>query len=216
MTDAAPIAAEKLPSLIARRAANRDRFLVGIIGPPGAGKSTLAENVAAALNTAAPGAAIVVPMDGFHYDDAVLVKRGLHSRKGAPETFDVGGFAALLDRLSTASDEITIPLFDRALEVSRAGAAIVSPSHRILIVEGNYLLLDEPPWSALAGYFDLTIGIEVPLDILETRLLRRCRENGRDADAARAWVNSNDMPNARRVISHSSPPDFIVPHSRTP
>ena len=153
-----------LAAEIRLRASGRGRFITALAGAPGAGKSTLAEAVVAALGAEAR----VVPMDGFHYDDAVLNARGLRARKGAPETFDVQGFLTLMQRLR-AGGEVAIPVFDRALELSRAAADIVSDAHRLLVVEGNYLLLDEAPWTGLAPYFDLTGFIEVPEAELDRR-----------------------------------------------
>ena len=116
-----------------------------------------------------------VPMDGFHYDDAVLIARGARDRKGAPDTFDVHGFLHLLRRLRV-EDEVAIPLFDRDLEISRAGADIVTVADRLLVVEGNYLLLNEAPWPEAAPLFDLTVWIDVPED---PNLTAACRPAGR-------------------------------------
>ena len=162
------------------------RCLIGLAGPPGAGKSTLAGAVVTALREQGAGAR-VVPMDGFHLDDAVLVARGLRARKGAPETFDVAGFSHLLRRLRD-EDEVAIPLFDRAMELSRAAADIVGPDDRILIVEGNYLLLDQGPWAGLRGAFDLTVALDVPELELERRLMQRWTGFGKSEAEARAMI----------------------------
>jgi pantothenate kinase len=194
-----------LATEIQRRATGPGRFLIALAGPPGAGKSTLAAEVAAALG---PGAK-AVPMDGFHYDDAVLVARGMRGCKGAPDTFDVQGFLHLLRRLHT-EDEVAIPLFDRDLEISRAGADIVTPDDRLLVVEGNYLLLNEPPWTEAAALFDLTVWIDVPEAELDRRLMARWANYGKTPDAARAWIDGNDMPNIRRVTDGSRAADVVV------
>ena len=188
-----------------RQRAGAGRFIFALAGPPGAGKSTLAEAVVAALGPEAR----VVPMDGFHYDDTVLNTRGLRSRKGAPETFDVGGFMALMARLRAGGD-VAIPVFDRSLELARAAADVVEDRHRFLVVEGNYLLLDEPPWSGLAGYFDLTGFIDVPEAELERRLLDRWAHFGKSPEAARAWIDGNDLPNIRRVTRGSRAADVVM------
>lgn len=193
---------EGLARLILARADGPGRFLVALAGPPAAGKSTLAADLAARLPDAR-----LVPMDGFHYDDRVLDARGLRSRKGAPETFDAKGFLHLLRRLRD-EDEVAIPLFDRDLEISRAGADIVLPSDRILIVEGNYLLLDRAPWTEAAPLFDLTVFVEVPEEELVRRLTERWRHHGR-ADAA-AWIESNDLPNIRTVLTGSAPAEIVL------
>ncbi len=212
----APIAADALASLIAKQAQGKKRLIVAIAGPPAAGKSTLARRLSAALNDDAEHPAIVVPMDGFHYDDSVLKARGLLPRKGAPETFDVDGFAVMLERLSTATSDVAIPLFDRDLEISRAGAAIVTPEHRILIVEGNYLLLDEPGWADLGRFFGLTAAIAVPFEELERRLVRRWLKYGMNEPDARARALSNDIPNAKRVLAHARPADYVLQQDEKP
>lgn len=195
-----------LAELIRARAGSRPgRFLTALAGPPGAGKSTLSAALVRALG---PGAR-VVPMDGFHYDDAVLEARGVRSRKGAPETFDVAGFVHLIARLRQ-EDEVAIPVFDRSMELSRAAADVVGPEDRFLIVEGNYLLLDEGPWRALDGAFDLTVWIDVPLSELDRRLTDRWAHYGKTPEAARAWIEGNDMPNIRRAIEGSRQADVVI------
>ncbi len=149
-------------------------------------------------------------MDGFHLDDAILDRRGLLGRKGSPPTFDCAGFAVLLERLRQAGEEVFIPVFDRSLELSRAAAAVVRPEHRILLVEGNYLLLDREPWSRLAPLFDMTVYLDVPFAELERRLIDRWLGYGFTAEAARDRALSNDVPNARLVVSQSRPADFSV------
>jgi pantothenate kinase len=201
---------DALAAVIREKAAAKPagRFITALAGPPGAGKSTLAEAVVAALGSGAR----VVPMDGFHYDDAVLNARGMRARKGAPETFDALGFMHLMQRLRD-EDEVAIPVFDRSLELSRAAADIVGPQDRLLIVEGNYLLLNEAPWTQLAPFFDLTAFIDVSEAELERRLLARWAFYGKTPEQARAWIDSNDMPNIRRVIEGSTAADVRVRHS---
>jgi pantothenate kinase len=202
MSEIATIAAT-----IFKRAAKVRRFVVAIAGPPGAGKSTLSADLREVLPE---GSAIVVPMDGFHYDDRVLEQRGLRARKGAPETFDYAGFEVLLRRIRAAEPDIAIPVFDRGMELSRAGASIIAEQVKFVLVEGNYLLLDEAPWSGLAPLFDFGIFIDVPRFELERRLLLRWRDHGRPDDEARAWVASNDMPNVDRVLGKRRKADLVV------
>ena len=186
------------------------RRLVAIAGAPGSGKSTLADDLVDRLNRRAPGSAAVIPMDGFHLDDGLLEARGTLSRKGAPHTFDVGGLAAMLRRLrANEEDEVIVPLFDRKLEISRAGARAVPASIPLLVVEGNYLLLDEPGWRDLRAIFDLTISLDVPFDVLEHRLLQRWTDMGFAPGAAQAKAYENDLPNARTVIDRSHPADIV-------
>ncbi len=195
----------ELAELIRAKAPTQGRFLTALAGPPGAGKSTLAAELVAALGAGAKA----VPMDGFHYDDAVLHARGARDRKGAPDTFDAQGFFHLLRRLRR-EDEVAIPLFDRDLEISRAGADIVTAADRLLVVEGNYLLLNEAPWPQAAPLFDLTVWIDVPEEELDRRLMARWAHYGKTPEQARAWIDGNDMPNIRRVTRNSAPADLVI------
>ncbi|MEI6097079.1 MAG: nucleoside triphosphate hydrolase [Alphaproteobacteria bacterium] len=195
----------RLADVIRKKAEGKGRFVVAIAGPPGAGKSTLSAELVATLGAGAK----VVPMDGFHYDDRVLFARGSRNRKGAPDTFDAHGFFHMLRRLRQ-EDEVAIPLFDRDLEISRAGADIVTAVDRVLVVEGNYLLLNAPPWPEAAALFDLTVWIEVPEAELDRRLMARWAHYGKTVAQARAWVDGNDMPNIRSVTSGSRKADLVL------
>lgn len=195
----------QLAGLIRAKVPTQNRFLVALAGPPGAGKSTAAAELVAALGVGARA----VPMDGFHYDDAILIARGQRDRKGAPDTFDAAGFLHLLRRLR-AEDEVAIPLFDRSLELSRGSAEIVGRDDRILVVEGNYLLLQEPPWNSVADLVDLTVWLDVPEAELDRRLVDRWAFYGKTPQQARDWIDSNDMPNIRRVTQGSAQADYVV------
>ena len=198
--------ADDIAARIIERAHSRRRIIVALAGPPGAGKSTLSEHLLAALPA---GEAALVPMDGFHFDNAVLDAMGLRHRKGAPETFDSAGLAAALRRIRPGEEDVAVPLFDCEADLARAGAAIIPAAARFVLIEGNYLLLDRAPWSELASLFDLTIFIDVPVVELERRLLARWTDLGRSEEAARAWVEGNDLPNARLVIEGSRPADIL-------
>ena len=191
----------------AARGAGGGRLVLAIAGPPGAGKSTLAAELMAALERLAPGAAALVPMDGFHLDNAVLAARGLMARKGAPETFDFDGYRAALVRVR-AGETVAVPVFDRELDLARAGAAVVGPGHRVVVSEGNYLLLDRAPWDGLAGLFDVTLFLSVSEFELRARLLRRWRDHGLSEAAALARAEGNDLANARLVLGSRRPSDY--------
>jgi pantothenate kinase len=196
-----------IAAAIFKRAGKAKRIVVAIAGPPGAGKSTLA----AALRDLLPeGSAEVVAMDGFHFDDTILEKRGLRARKGAPETFDFAGFEALMKRIRAGEPDIAIPVFDRSVELSRAAAAIVAADTRFILVEGNYLLLDEDPWTRLAPLIDFSIFIDVPRNELELRLRQRWHEHGKSETDAVDWIASNDMPNIERVLARRRAADLVV------
>ena len=148
-------------------------------------------------------------MDGYHYDDMLLEERGWRPRKGAPHTFDVGGLAHVIARLrANAEDEIAVPVFDRKIEIARAGARTIGREVEILLVEGNYLLLEDPPWDRLSPLFDLTVLIDVPEDILRARLRRRWEGFGLSEDEIQAKLEENDLPNGRVVAARSRPPDI--------
>jgi fructokinase len=184
------------------------RLRVAVAGPPGAGKSTLAAALVERLNRDEAVAALV-PMDGFHLDNAILDARGLRARKGAPETFDAHGVVRMVERLGGEA-EVVIPGFDRARDIAIAGAAVVGPETRIAVVEGNYLLLDEAPWRDLRPLWDLSVMLSPPVEVLRARLIDRWLTHGHDLAAAEARAMGNDIPNALRVIGGSLPADLVL------
>jgi pantothenate kinase len=186
------------------------RVIVAIAGPPGAGKSTFTDALHAELERSLEGLSAVLPMDGFHYDNAVIEPLGLLPRKGSPQTFDAHGLVATLRRIRSADEAVAVPVFDRAMDLARAGARIIAPGQAIVIVEGNYLLLDEDPWTQAVPLFDLTVFLSVPQAVLEERLIRRWLDHGLDLDAAKLRALGNDIPNALHVNANSRAADIVV------
>lgn len=179
--------------------------LIAIAGPPGCGKSTLAEKMSQRLGKRC----CAVPMDGFHLDNAILEERGMLASKGAPETFDHRGFATLIDDLKAGKNR-RFPTFYRDADCVIEDGGLVPDGVSILLVEGNYLLFDEPGWSDLARKWDASIWLDVPEDVLEDRLTRRWLDQGMPADMAIERVRSNDLVNARRVLSKALPSTWII------
>ncbi|MCG6111365.1 MAG: nucleoside/nucleotide kinase family protein [Paracoccus sp.] len=201
-----PTTLSALRATLTRLAQGPARSLVALAGPPGAGKS----HVTDALLRDLPGAALL-PMDGYHLDDRLLSARGDLARKGAPWTFDLDGFAVMLDRLAADDGRaVLVPVFDRDLEISRAAAREIPASARLILVEGNYLLLDQPGWRDLARHFALTVMLDVPEPVLRARLTARWR--ALPPDQARAKLEANDLPNMDLVRSASRAPDLILPN----
>jgi Panthothenate kinase len=194
---------------IVDKAQGRDRFIVAIAGPPGSGKSTLADALREAL-TRQDETAEVLPMDGFHMDNAVLEARGLLPRKGAPETFDVRGLIDILQAVRAAKEEVLVPVFDRSREIAIASARPISPGTHVVLAEGNYLLVDQEPWSRASPLFDLTILLAPPEPVLRERLRARWVHYGLD-EAGITWkLDGNDLPNGRFVLEHSRMPDIRI------
>jgi pantothenate kinase len=186
-------------------AARPGRTLLGIAGAPGAGKSRLAAAIAAAV----PGA-VVVPMDGFHRTTADLAARGWVGERGTPRTFDAGAFVALLRRLR-AGASVRAPDFDRSREEPVPESIEVPADAPLVVVEGNYLLLDVPPWAAVAGLLDETWFVEVPEEIRLARLIERHVRFGRgQVEATDRATTGSDAANARLVAATRSRADVVV------
>ncbi|WP_208248991.1 nucleoside triphosphate hydrolase [Rhizobium sp. T1470] len=203
------ITIEDIAGEVIGRAGDTKRFLIAIAGPPGAGKSTMADNLAEALR-ANGQTAEVLPMDGFHMDNAILIERGLLARKGIPETFDVRGFLDIIRAVRPADQEVLIPVFDRSREIAIASARVVSPEHRFIIVEGNYLLFSQGKWAELEDIFDYSVMLAPPIEVLEERLWARWRGYKLSEEEANAKVYGNDLPNGRLILGNRRRADVTL------
>ncbi|MCV0426621.1 MAG: nucleoside/nucleotide kinase family protein [Roseibium sp.] len=190
-------------AMLSQHRADR-RLLVAVAGPPATGKTTFCETLIATLNTRKDitAEACVVPMDGFHLDNRQLQSLGLSARKGAPPTFDYDGLYCLLNRTRTQRSPIYYPLFDRERDLAIAAAGVVRPETEMVVVEGNYLMLNQEPWRRLAPLFDLEIFLDAPLTCLEDRLIQRWLDHGLERGDAEFRARANDIPNAELVLKN--------------
>ncbi|WP_399945391.1 nucleoside/nucleotide kinase family protein [Streptomyces sp. BBFR25] len=194
------------------------RAILGIAGSPGAGKSTLAEHLVRELNGTGEPWVAHVPMDGFHLADAELERLGRRDRKGAPDTFDAAGYAALLDRLRAErdGDVVYAPGFERVLEQPLAGAVPVPPSARLVVTEGNYLLLESGAWARVRSRLDEVWFCGVEESERVRRLVARHERFGKSRADAYAWARGPDQRNADLVAATRHLADLVVPAQVVP
>jgi pantothenate kinase len=220
----APVVATfaELLSRARERPPGDSRRIIGVVGSPGAGKTTLVQALLDALvgalatrGTDQPDGWVVhVPMDGFHLADVELARLGRLHRKGAPDTFDSAGYAALLRRLHTETGEIVYaPAFDRTVEQPIAGSIPVVPECRLVLTEGNYLLLDDEGWRRVRAELDEVWYVDADDDVRRSRLVDRHIRFGKAPTHAEAWVSEVDEPNARLIAATRAGADVIVPHT---
>ncbi|GGV63977.1 nucleoside/nucleotide kinase family protein [Streptomyces griseoloalbus] len=194
------------------------RAILGIAGSPGAGKSTLAGHLVRELNGSGQPWVAHVPMDGFHLADAELDRLGRRDRKGAPDTFDAAGYAALLGRLREEADDDVVyaPGFERGLEQPLAGALPVPPAARLVVTEGNYLLLDTGAWARVRRRLDEVWFCVLDEEERLRRLIARHEEFGKSHQEAVAWVLRTDERNAELIAPTRDRADLVVPESALP
>lgn len=203
------IAPATIVDAIQRRAGDARRFLVGLAGPPAAGKSTLAEVLRDGL-VARGETAEILPMDGFHMDNGILAARGLLQRKGVPESFDGRGFIDIVTALKRGEGEVLVPVFDRSRELAINAARAIPQQTRFILAEGNYLLFKDAPWDRLAGVFDFTIFVGPPYKVLEERLRQRWLGYALPEDQIHWKLYGNDLPNGKRILENSRPADLTI------
>ncbi len=202
------ISNEEAKAIVVECASASTRTIIGIIGKPGGGKSTLSKYLLKGMD---PTLVSVVPMDGFHLSNKVLKELGRLDRKGAQDTFDVKGFTTLIQRIKMDSaDPIYYPIFDRSIEESIAAQGVVYPSTRVVIVEGNYLMHDKDGWQEIAPLLDQSWYAFLEEDIRISRLISRHIAFGKDPDSAKAWAKGSDQVNAELIETGVGRCDFLV------
>ena len=207
MTEVADVTIASLAERVRRIAAGSRRTVIGIAGPPGAGKSTVAEALVRELGADA----VLVPMDGFHLSNAVLESLGRRDRKGAPDTFDAAGYVALLRRLRTPdADVVYAPTFFRDIEEPIGSSIPIPPETPIVVTEGNYLLLDSHPWRQIRDLLDAAWYLQLDDAVRLERLIARHIAYAKTPDAARAWAEGTDQRNADAVAASARNADLVL------
>lgn len=199
-------------SLIKNTKSRGARYVIGIAGPPGSGKSTLAEAVVEKLNTGSQenSRAALLPMDGYHLDNFVLEQKGLMHRKGAIETFNSIDFCNAVKSLSCNRHDAFYPKFEREYDTAIANAIWIKSDAQVIVVEGNYLLMPQEPWSGLSEVFDASVFISTPVAILKDRLIQRWVDHGLDYKEALKRIEINDIPNASLILNNSQRADLTL------
>jgi pantothenate kinase len=202
------ISNEEAKAIVVECASASKRTIIGIIGKPGGGKSTLSKYLLKGMD---PKLVSVVPMDGFHLSNKVLKELGRSDRKGAQDTFDVNGFTTLIQRIKMDSAEpIYYPIFDRSIEESIAAQGVVYPSTRVVIVEGNYLMHDKDGWQEISPLLDQSWYAFLDEDIRISRLISRHIAFGKDPESAKAWAKGSDQVNAELIEMGVERCDFLI------
>jgi pantothenate kinase len=202
------ISNEEAKAIVVECASASTRTIIGIIGKPGGGKSTLSKYLLKGMD---PTLVSVVPMDSFHLSNKVLKELGRSDRKGAQDTFDVKGFTTLIQRIKMDSaDPIYYPIFDRSIEESIAAQGVVYPSTRVVIVEGNYLMHDRDGWQEISPLLDQSWYAFLDEDIRISRLISRHIAFGKDPESAKAWAKGSDQVNAELIETGVGRCNFLI------
>ena len=200
-----------VPHILSMQSQAHHRIAIGIAGGPGVGKSTLAAELVTMINATHPGSAALVPMDGFHIRHDKLEAMGQVEFKGAPHTFEGAEFVGFLHHLKQASEAVSGPGYSRKIEDIVENAFIIQPEVKVLIVEGNYLLLTEGPWAGVRSLLDYAVFIDVPRDLVKQRLLKRHAEEGLFTEERnRAHIERNDLPNYDLVALSQDRADVVI------
>ena len=200
-----------VPHILSMQSQAHHRIAIGIAGGPGVGKSTLAAELVTMINATHPGSAALVPMDGFHIKHDKLEAMGQVEFKGAPHTFEGAEFVGFLHHLKQATEAVSGPGYSRKIEDTVENAFTIQPEVKVLIVEGNYLLLTEGPWAGVRSLLDYAVFIDVPRDLVKARLLKRHAEEGLFTEERnRAHIERNDLPNYDLVALSQDRADVVI------
>ncbi len=209
---------ELVCELIHNKLRDGSRTIIGIAGPPASGKSTLAREVVKSLNRNNSSSGLfaeLLPMDGYHLDNHLLKSLKLLSKKGSPETFDAYGFCEAVKSLSCTTRESFHPTFDRKMDLAIANSILIKPETPVVVIEGNYLLMETKPWSSLLKVFSSTVFVCPPMATIQDRLMQRWLSLGLNPDDAMLKITSNDLVNTKLIIDKSQPPDLYLNQNYT-
>lgn len=186
------------------------RVIIGVAGIPGAGKTTFAKRLVSEINEAMSGAASYVPMDGFHLSNDILVESGTHTRKGAPDTFDIAGYANALRRIRSCEDTVYVPGYSRVMHDPIAAQHEVDPTAAVVVTEGSYLLLDDENWQDVSSEIDYCVWVDCDETVARMRLAAKQVQMGATHEGARKWVNEVDGSNIETALATRSAADEII------
>ncbi len=197
--------AEEIKALLQ---SNKPRTIIGIVGKPGSGKSTV---VAEIQNQFKGSDVAIIPMDGYHLSNEELIELGRRDRKGAPDTFDVTGFASLLAKVKNEIQvEHRFPIFRREIEASISGEGVVCANTKVVVVEGNYLFSEEHNWNEVFPLLDQSWYIEIDDEIRIQRLIARHIRYGKSPQDAEAWSLGSDEMNARFIEKSANRAEKVI------